>query len=487
MRIHELTATELIEKIVAKELTCREVVKAYLERIEAVESKVNAFLQLDPDGALKRAVELDEKLARGDKPGKLIGIPVALKDNLCVKGMKTTCASKILENFEPPFDAHIVERLVAEDAVIIGKTNMDEFAMGSSTENSAFKKTSNPWDLERVPGGSSGGSAAAVAAGMCPIAIGSDTGGSIRQPAGFCGVVGVKPTYGRVSRYGVVAFASSLDQIGAFARDVRDASLASFVISGHDKRDSTSAEIPVPDYPAILERDISGIRIGVPKEYFAEGLIEDVEKSVKGAIKVFEGLGAEIKEISMPHSEYAVATYYIIAPAEASSNLARYDGVHYGHRSEDAGDLVDLYSKSRAEGFGPEVQRRVLLGTFALSSGYYDAYYMKASKVRRLIKRDFDEAFKNVDCIIAPTSPTTAFKIGEKIDDLLSMYLADVFTIPVNMAGIQAIAVPCGFSNNNLPVSMQIIGPEFREEHTFQVAHAYQSVTDYHKKMPTLD
>ena len=487
MRIHELTATELVEKIVAKELTCREVVQGFLDRIDAVESKVNAFLQLDPEGALKRADELDEKLARGEKPGRLIGIPVAFKDNICIRGMRTTCASKILADFEPPFDAHIVERLVAEDAVIIGKTNMDEFAMDSSTENSAFKKTSNPWELERVPGGSSGGSAAAVAAGMCPIAIGSDTGGSIRQPAGFCGVVGVKPTYGRVSRYGVVAFASSLDQIGAIARDARDAALASAVISGHDHRDSTSAEVPVPDYPAMLKRDISGLKIGVPREYFAEGINAEVASGVRDAIKVFEDLGAEAVEISMPHSEYAVATYYIIGPAEASSNLAKFDGVHYGHRSGDIEDVVDMYSKSRAEGFGAEVQRRILLGTFALSSGYYDAYYMKASKVRRLIKSDFDEAFGNVDCIVAPTSPTAAFKIGEKVDDLLAMYLADIFTIPVNMAGIQATAISCGFTNENMPISMQIIGPEFQEDHTFQIAHAYQSATEYHKKIAAID
>jgi aspartyl-tRNA(Asn)/glutamyl-tRNA(Gln) amidotransferase subunit A len=484
--IHELTATELRKKISAREISATEAATAFLKRIEQVESKVDAFLLVDSEGALAQARAVDEKIARGEVVGRLAGVPIAIKDNMCTRGLRTTCASKILQPFIPPYDADVVERLRREDAVILGKTNMDEFAMGSSCENSSAKPTRNPWALDRVPGGSSGGSAAAVAARMTPLALGSDTGGSIRQPAALCGIVGLKPTYGRVSRYGLIAFASSLDQIGPLATDARDAALLSEVISGYDRRDSTSVDIPVPEYTASLTGDLRGMRIGVPKEHFGKGLDSEVELAVRTAMKICECLGAELVEVSLPHSEHAVATYYIVAPAEASSNLARYDGAHYGYRTEHAENIIELYSRTRAEGFGPEVQRRILLGTYALSTGYYDAYYLKAAKVRRLIKQDFDRAFEKVDFIIGPTSPSAAFRIGERKDDPLAMYLADVYTIAVNLAGIAAIALPCGFSREGLPIGMQIVAKEFEEARLLQAAWAYQEVTDWHRRMPTL-
>jgi len=475
-----LTARELRDKIRAKEVSAREATQAALARIERVEGKIGAFLHVDADAALARAAEIDERLARGEEAGRLAGVPIALKDNLCTRGLPTTCASKILAGFRPPYDAHVVELLAAEGAVFIGKTNMDEFAMGSSTENSAYKPTRNPWNTGRVPGGSSGGSAAAVAAGMAWAALGSDTGGSIRQPAALCGVTGLKPTYGRVSRYGLVAFASSLDQIGPITRDAADAALMLEVIAQPDARDSTCARIPVPRYAEEVEKDPLPLRIGVPKEYFGEGLAPEVEAAVREAVAVYERMGAEVVEVSLPTTEYAVATYYIIAPAEASSNLARYDGVHYGHRTEGAKDIIGLFSRSRAEGFGPEVQRRILLGTYALSAGYYDAYYLKAARVRRLIKKDFDAAFEKADVLACPTSPSAAFGFGEKADPL-AMYLADVYTIPVNMAGIAGISVPCGFTASGLPIGLQLVAQASDEARLLRAAWAYQRQTDHHR------
>ncbi|MEE9585158.1 MAG: Asp-tRNA(Asn)/Glu-tRNA(Gln) amidotransferase subunit GatA, partial [Candidatus Brocadiales bacterium] len=426
----------------------------------------------------------DTRVKGGERPGLLAGVPTAVKDNICTRGLRTTCASKILGNFVPPYDAHVTERLKAEGAVIVGKTNLDEFAMGSSTENSGFKPTRNPWDADRSPGGSSGGSAAAVAAGMAYMALGSDTGGSVRQPASFCGVVGMKPTYGRVSRYGLVAFGSSLDQIGPITRDVRDAALLLQVIAGHDERDSTCAKMPVPDYVSTLEDRIDGVRIGVPKEYFAEGLNDEVRQAVEGAIETYKSLGASVVEISLPHTPYAVAVYYIIATAEASSNLARYDGVRYGYRTAASDGIISMYSRSRAEGFGSEVKRRIMLGTYALSSGYYEAYYLKASKVRNLIRQDFLSAFEDVDVILGPTSPTPAFRIGERIENPLEMYLSDVFTIPANLAGIPGISIPCGFTLENLPIGMQLMGRHFDELTLLKVARAFEKETDYHLKRP---
>ena len=463
-----------------------EAVRDCLARIKQVDDRVKAFLLLDEEGALKAARAVDERIARGEKVGKLAGVPVAVKDVLCTKGLRTTCASKILANFIPPYDAHVVERLKAEDAVIVGKTNMDEFAMGSSTENSGFFTTRNPWDLERAPGGSSGGSSAAVAAHMVPLSLGSDTGGSIRQPAALCNVDGLKPTYGRVSRYGLVAFASSLDQIGPFARDIMDTALLSEVISGYDRRDSTCVNVPVPECTRELEGGVSGLTIGMPKEYFGEGIDPEVEAAVRAALKLYERLGAKVIEISLPHTQYAVAVYYIVATAEASSNLGRYDGVHYGHRTKKAEDIIQLYSATRAEGFGPEVKRRIMLGTYALSSGYYDAYYLKASKVRALIRRDFEEAYKTVDVIVCPTAPTPAFKIGEKTADPLQMYLSDIYTISTNLAAIPGISIPCGFTKSNLPIGMQILGKHFDESTILRAARAFERETDYHTRKPPL-
>jgi aspartyl-tRNA(Asn)/glutamyl-tRNA(Gln) amidotransferase subunit A len=479
-----LPAHELHRMIIAGETTSLEITESVLANIERRDPVIKAYLTVLRDGALKTAEGVDRKVKAGERINPLAGIPLALKDNMCMVGTETTCASKILRGFVSPYDATVVERLLAVDSVIVGKTNLDEFAMGSSTENSAFGPTRNPWDLERAPGGSSGGSAAAVTAGEAILALGSDTGGSIRQPAAFCGIVGLKPTYGRVSRYGLVAFASSLDQIGPLTRDVTDAALLMNVIGGHDPRDSTSAEIECPDFTKSLTTDVRGLKMGVPREYFQEGLDPDVEKSIKGAIKLLEEFGAESVEISLPHYGYALAVYYIVAPAEASSNLARYDGVKYGYRHSERENLLEMYYKTKSEGFGPEVKRRIMLGTFALSSGYYDAYYLKAQKVRTLIKNDFDEAFKKCDIVMIPTTPTPAFLIGEKVDDPLQMYLSDVFTLSVNLTGLPGMVIPCGFSSGRLPIGLQMIGRAFDEQTLFRAAYTFEQNTDHHKQTP---
>ena len=488
MKLYELTIHEAHELLKKGEVTSSELVSAVVERVEGVEPRVKSYITLTCEQALERARQADELIARLRKSGEeippLLGIPIAIKDIICTEGIRTTCASRILENFIPPYDATVIIRLKKAGMVMIGKTNLDEFAMGSSTENSAFFPTRNPWDLERVPGGSSGGSAAAVAAGECIGSLGTDTGGSVRQPAALCGVVGLKPTYGRVSRYGLVAFASSLDQIGPITKDVTDAALLLNIIAGYDPHDSTSVNVPVPDYTKALVPDVKGIKLGVPKEYFIEGMEEGVEKAVREAIAKLEEMGAEVIEISLPHTEYALPAYYLIAPAEASANLARYDGVKYGLFLPGP-DLWESYRLTRGNGFGPEVKRRIMLGTYALSAGYYDAYYLKAQKVRTLIKQDFDRAFEQVDVIVAPTSPTVAFRLGEKVDDPLKMYLSDVFTIPVNLAGICGISIPCGFSDG-LPVGLQIMGPAFGEEIVLRVAYAYEQATEWHKKRPEL-
>ncbi len=468
------------------ELTSVELTQAVLDRIVAVENQIQAYLTLAPELALEQAREADERRARGeDTP--LLGIPLAIKDVVCVEGLPCTCGSRILEEFVPPYNATVVERLRAAGCVILGKTNMDEFAMGSSTENSAFFPTRNPWDLDRVPGGSSGGSAAAVASGMALGALGTDTGGSIRQPASLCGVVGIKPSYGRVSRYGLVAFASSLDQIGPFARDVRDAAILLSIIAGHDPRDSTSMPLPVPDYVSALNADhLQGIRIGVPREYFVAGVQPEVAKAVQAAIEVMRGLGAQVREVSLPHTDYGLPVYYIIAPAEASANLARYDGMRYGLRVQSPEGMWETYRQTRGAGFGSEVKRRIMLGTYALSAGYYDAYYLKAQQVRTLIKGDFDAVFDAVDVIACPVAPTTAFKIGEKVDDPLQMYLSDVFTLNCNLAGICGISLPCGFDQDHLPIGLQLLGPAFGEEIVLRVAHAYEQATEWHTYRPQI-
>ena len=484
MDLFRLKAHELQQKLSRREVSAVEITQSVLARADKVDSTIQSFITRTPEAALAQAKRVDEKLARGESVSPLAGIPGALKDNMCTKGVKTTCASKILANFVPPYDATITEKLAAADAVIVGKANLDEFAMGSSTENSGFCVTRNPWDTERVPGGSSGGSGAAVAAGEAIWSLGSDTGGSIRLPAAYCGVVGLKPTYGRVSRYGLVAYASSLDQIGPFARDVRDCALVLGAISGHDRRDSTSINAPVPDYTAKLEAGVKGLKIGLPREYFVAGMQPEVEAAIRRSIDELVAMGAELVEVSMPHTQYALATYYLIATAEASSNLGRYDGVGFGHRGE-GGDIVSMYKRSRAEGFGPEVQRRIMLGTYALSSGYYDAYYLKALKVRTLIKQDFDRAFGQVDVLIAPIAPTTAFKIGEKVEDPLAMYLVDVCTIPSNLAGVPALSLPCGFADG-LPIGMQIIGPHLSEATLLQVAYTFEQAHDYHKQLAAI-
>jgi aspartyl-tRNA(Asn)/glutamyl-tRNA(Gln) amidotransferase subunit A len=484
MELHQLTIGQAQAKLKSGEVSSLELTEAVIERILAVDNQVKAYLTLIPDAACQAARMADERRAAGED-GPLLGIPLAVKDVICVQGVPTTCGSRILEDFIPPYDAMVIQRLKAAGAVILGKTNTDEYAMGSSTENSAFFTTRNPWNLTRVPGGSSGGSAAAVAAEMCLGALGSDTGGSVRQPAALCGVVGVKPSYGRVSRYGLVAFASSLDQIGTFARTVRDAATLLGVISGHDPRDSTCMDICVPDYAGALKEqtDLSGVRVGVPKEYFIPGMQIEVEAAVREAIERLNDLGAQVREVSLPHTDYALPVYYLIAPAEASANLARYDGVRYGYRAQAEG-VKQVYRESRGTGFGPEVKRRIMLGTYALSAGYYDAYYLKAQKVRTLIKNDFDTAFQQVDVIAAPTTPTTAFKIGEKIDDPLEMYLADVFTLSMNLAGTCGLSLPCGFDKQGLPIGLQLMGPAFGEETVFRVAHAYELTTDWHLQRP---
>ncbi|MEK7290692.1 MAG: Asp-tRNA(Asn)/Glu-tRNA(Gln) amidotransferase subunit GatA [Planctomycetota bacterium] len=487
LKLLEITALQLKEKLISKEIRASELVNELFVRIKSVEPSIQSYISTCEEEALKEAAEIDRKIINGKKVGLLACVPIAIKDNICTKHIHTTCASKILKNFIPPYDAYVVKRLKEEDAIIIGKTNLDEFAMGSSTENSGYKTTRNPWDTERVPGGSSGGSAAAVAAGLAYMALGSDTGGSVRQPAALCGIVGLKPTYGRVSRYGLVAFGSSLDQIGTLTKDVRDAAVLLQVIAGKDSYDSTSVQIPVPDYINGIDASIQGVKIGIPKEYFTNGINKDVLDSVKNALKVYERLGAKIVEISLPHTEYAVAVYYIVANAEASSNLARYDGVKYGYRTNDVRGIIDMYSRTRSEGFGNEVKRRIMLGNYALSSGYYDAYYLKASKVRNLIKNDFDAAFEKIDCIVCPTSPVPAFKIGERANNPLEMYLSDICTIPANLAGIPGISIPCGFSKEGLPIGMQILTRHFEEGKLLQIAYAFERETDFHRKKPKLE
>lgn len=467
------------------EVTSSGIVTSVFKRIDAVEKDVHAYITLMKDYAFEEASKADKDIKAG-KVKPLTGIPVALKDIVCMKGFLTTCGSHILHNYVPPYDATVVEKLKDSGAVFTGKTNMDEFAMGSSTETSYFGITRNPWDLDRIPGGSSGGSAAAVAADLCIASIGSDTGGSIRQPAALCGVVGMKPTYGRVSRYGLIAFASSLDQIGPFTKDVEDCAIMMNALAGYDPRESTSVPMDVPDYREFLSRGIEGWRVGIPKEYFIEGIDPKVEESVRKAIAVIEGLGAKCIEMSLPHTEYCLAVYYIIAPAEASSNLARYDGVKYGFRSQESRDLLDMYKKTRSAGFGAEVKRRIMIGTYALSSGYYDAYYKKASQVRALIKRDFEEAFKQCDVILTPTSPTPAFKIGEKTEDPLQMYLSDIFTISANLAGIPGISVPCGFTREGLPIGVQFLAGHFEEGKLIQISSAFEKHANLEKRRPAL-
>jgi aspartyl-tRNA(Asn)/glutamyl-tRNA(Gln) amidotransferase subunit A len=512
MAIHEQSATEHLRSLESRATTSVALTQAYLDRIAVLDSKVGAFLHVDREGALAQAAQIDAKRAKNEPLGRLAGLPIAVKDIFCERGQTTTCASRILENFRAPYDATVITKLREAGAVLFGRTNMDEFAMGGSTENSAYKKTGNPWDLTRSPGGSSGGSAAAVSAGMSPAAIGTDTGGSIRQPAGLCGVVGMKPTYGRVSRYGVVAFASSLDQVGPFGQSVEDVALVLESIAGHDPRDSTSLQVPVPAFSQSINRPLAHLRIGWVREHFGPGLDSDVEKAVREALDVYKSLGATLHEISLPHSKYAVATYYVIAPSEASSNLARYDGAHLGYRTnekemlaelaaerkqlEDRGDkaalndmdsaLVRMYRRSRAEGFGPEVKRRIMLGTYALSAGYYDAYYLKALKVRRLIRRDFDEAFEKVDLIAGPITPAPAFKIGEMSGDPLAMYLVDIYTVSANLAGIPGLCLPCGKSKAGLPIGLQLQAPALEEDRLLRGARMFEQATGWHNQRAPL-
>lgn len=477
---------ELHQQLVNKECSAVELVGSALERIEAVEPQLHSFLKVTGDRALAQAQQVDAKIAAGEPIGLLAGIPIGIKDNLCTKGITTTCASRILQNFVPPYESTVTQKLIDAGAAMVGKTNLDEFAMGGSTETSAFQQTFNPWDLSRVPGGSSGGSAAAVAAGECVVSLGSDTGGSIRQPASFCGIVGMKPTYGLVSRYGLVAFASSLDQIGPFARTVEDAAILLGAIAGHDPKDSTSLKVEIPDYTQFLKPDLKGKKIGVIKETFGAGLEAEVGTAVQAAIQQLEALGAEVKEISCPRFRYGIAAYYIIAPSEASANLARYDGVKYGDRVEAAENLLEMYTRTRSQGFGAEVKRRIMIGTYTLSAGYYDAYYLKAQKVRTLIKQDFEQAFEQVDALVCPTAPGTAFKAGDKSADPLSMYLVDLMTIPVNLAGLPGLSVPCGFDSQGLPIGLQIIGNVLREDNVLQVGYAYEQATDWHTRSPQL-
>jgi len=483
MSLHKLSLCELQKKFTAGEVTATEIVRAYFLRIGQVEPKVKAYVTQTKEAAMTQASALDERLKGWRKTKPMTGMPLAIKDNLCTEGVRTTCSSRMLQQFIPPYDATVVARLREQDYILLGKANLDEFAMGSSTEHSAFGPSRNPWNLQHVPGGSSGGAAAAVAADECVAALGSDTGGSIRQPAAFCGVVGLKPTYGRVSRYGLVAFASSLDQVGPITKDVPDAALLLGAIAGHDPLDSTSADVPVPDYmKALKKKDLKKLNVGVPVEYFADGLDPEVELSVRAAIDEMKSLGGTIKEIHLPRTDAAVAVYYVIATAEASSNLARYDGVKFGLRAKETKDLLDLYMKTRQEGFGPEVKRRIMLGTYALSAGYYDAYYGKAQAVRTLICEDFRAAFRDVDLIVTPVTPTPAFRLGEKSEDPLQMYLSDIYTISVNLAGLPAIAVPCGFSKAGLPIGVQMIGRAFEEETLLRAAHAYEQSTQWHLK-----
>ena len=485
MELYRQTIGGLHELLKKGEVSSREITESTLARIDEVEPKVNAFITQTPELALQMADEADRRIKTGDF-GPLCGIPLAIKDVLCCDGIRTTCASKILDNFIPPYDATVISKLKQAGAVFVGKANMDEFAMGSSTENSAFGATHNPWDLDRVAGGSSGGSAAAVAADECIGALGTDTGGSIRLPASYCGVVGMKPTYGRVSRYGLVAYGSSLDQIGPIAKCVEDIALLLNAICGYDCMDSTSIDTPVPDYRASLKQDLKGFKVGLPKEYFIEGMDPEVESAINKAIEALRSRGAETVEVSLPATKYAVAAYYIVAPAEASSNLARYDGVKYGYRNRDGKTLMDMYTQTRTEGFGPEVLRRIMLGTYALSAGYYDAYYKKASQIRTLMKNEFQEAFEKVDVLATPVCPTPAFKIGERMDDPLQMYLTDVFTISTNMAGIPGMSAPCGFSGNGLPIGLQILGGHFQEEKILRVAYHLEQAMGIGGKKPSL-
>jgi aspartyl-tRNA(Asn)/glutamyl-tRNA(Gln) amidotransferase subunit A len=512
MPLVDRTAVELLADLNNRRVSAREVAADFIGQIEKCDAKVKAFLRVNGDVALAQAKAIDERRAKNESVGMLGGLPVAVKDLICTKGELTTCGSKMLANFRPPYDATIIEKMRAADAVFLGRTNLDEFAMGGSNENSAFFPTRNPWNLDCIPGGSSGGAAASVAARMAVLSIGTDTGGSIRQPAGLCGVTGLKPTYGRVSRFGLVAFASSLDQIGPMARTAEDAALLLEAIAGHDSRDATSIDTPVPQYSKTVSQPLTGLRLGLIREHFGPGLDSEVESAVREAIKVYQSLGAKVTELSMPHAKYGVATYYIIAPCEASSNLARYDGVHYGYRTDVAkataqlgeelrqlqtvakaataddvdNALVRMYRQSRAEGFGPEVKRRIMLGTYALSAGYYDAYYLKALKVRRLIRQDYDDVFKQVDLIAGPVTATPAFKIGEKSDDPLAMYLVDLYTVSANLAGVGGIAFPCGFSKSGLPIGLQLQGPPLAEEQLLRAAHMFQTATDWHTRKPPL-
>ncbi len=488
MTPHRMTARELRDALAAGEVRAADAADACLARIDALEPRLKAFLSLDPDGARAAAAEIDRRRDAGEALGPLAGLPVAVKDNMCTAdGQPTTCASRILDRWRAPYEADVVERLRAAGAVIVGKTNLDEFAMGSSCENSAYAPTRNPWDTDRVPGGSSGGSAAAVAARMVPVALGSDTGGSIRQPGALCGVVGLKPTYGRVSRYGLVAFASSLDQIGPITRTVEDAALVLGVIAGHDRRDSTSVDEPVPDYLAALDEPIKGLKLGVPRQFFGEGLDPEVERAVRDALAVYERLGATLVEVDLPlATDHAIAAYYLVAPSEASSNLARYDGVHYGIRSTDHEDMIDMMLRTRSVGFGAEVKRRIMLGTYALSSGYYDAYYKKALRVRRLIRRDYDRVFGEVECLVGPTSPTAAFRLGERTADPLAMYLSDLYTVSASLAGLPCISVPCGFTEAGLPIGLHLQADVFTEPRLLAVARAYERETDWAGREPAL-
>ncbi len=481
MNITELTVHELQEKLASKELTVTEITKAYADRIAEKEPDVQAFVTTLTDEAIEQSKEIEKKVNNGEIESNFAGIPIGIKDNLCTKGIKTTCSSKMLENFVSPYDATVIEKLNNEGLINLGKLNMDEFAMGGSTETSAFKKTKNPWNLNTVPGGSSGGSAAAVAAGMVPWALGSDTGGSIRQPSAFCGVVGLKPTYGLVSRYGLVAFASSLDQIGPITKDVYDSAMLLNLIAGHDSKDTTSIERPKVDYTKALKNDVKGLKIGVPKEFFGEGINEEVKAKLQEAIEKYKELGAEVEEFSLDVAEYSLATYYIIACAEASSNLGRFDGIRYGYRTENFEKLKDIYVNSRSEGFGPEVKRRIILGTYVLSSGYYDAYYKKAQQVRTLVTNEFEKAFEKYDVILTPTSPTVAFELGSKSSNPLEMYLADICTVSVNIAGLPGISIPCGVDSKGMPVGMQLIGNKFTEETILNAAYTYEQATNFRK------
>ena len=512
MALTELTATELLAELRQGSATAVDVTSAYLDRIQRFDARLGAFLRVNQDDALAQAESVDRRRSAGQSIGPLGGLPVAIKDVLCTKDEPTTCGSRMLQDFRPPYDATVVARLKQADAVLIGKTNLDEFAMGSTTENSALGTTRNPWDTDCVPGGSSGGAACCVAADLAPLSIGTDTGGSIRQPAAFCGVLGLKPTYGRVSRYGLVAFASSLDQIGPLARNAADAALLLEVIAGHDERDSTSANVPISNYATTVREPLAGLRLGVVQDHLVEGVDQDVATAVRAAIDVYRSLGATLVDVSLPHARYGIATYYIIAPCEASSNLARYDGVHYGYRTDEQAmqaelqaerkaqatdddavldqldsPLVRMYRQTRAEGFGLEAKRRIMLGTFALSQGYYDAYYLKALKVRRLIRSDYDQAFANVDLIIGPVTPTPAYKIGDKVNDPLAMYLGDLFTVSANLAGIAALSVPCGFTANGLPAGLHLQAPPLHEDKLLRAAHMFQQATDWHKQRPELD